>query len=219
MSCFWWSTFYVVAFWIIEFLILGIRVPSFKAATSLPPFLISIISFWKYHPPPPTVCPATFTVTSHRMPVWVHPPQLRVFRKASPVDAVIPPPNRLTMSNNYNIAVYENLTALREIYKYLPEIDLVTEMFLNFAGILPLIFVIFLFIKIKIFHFNLTILLIDLMASYLTRTLSRIIICIFVTFQMSKNETTGKIYFPTNKSVNSGRRPVRVPRKWANIKV
>lgn len=96
--------------------------------------------------------------------------------------------------STYNIAVYENATALREIHKYLPEIDIATEVLLNILGILPLSLVIFLFYKIKIFHFNLTILLIDLMVSYLIRTISRIVICGFIAFKISSPEDFGNYF-------------------------
>ncbi|KAE9555068.1 hypothetical protein FO519_001729 [Halicephalobus sp. NKZ332] len=72
------------------------------------------------------------------------------------------------------MAVYENTTALRQVFEYLPEMDYIFELITNFIGIFPLSLSIYFFKKLKLFHVNLTSLLINMMTSYLIRTVFRI---------------------------------------------
>lgn len=94
----------------------------------------------------------------------------------------------------YQLPLYENRTALIEIAEYLPLLTTITEIIFNIFGKIVLIFVIIQFYKIKTFHLNLRILLIDTMASYLLRTVSRTAVCIFVVANIRNLNNIGKIF-------------------------
>ena len=85
------------------------------------------------------------------------------------------------------ITVYDNITALREVNEHLPIFNCAFEIILNCLGVPPLILAIYLFSNIKIFHFNLTVLLNDLMAAYLIRTLIRTIVCFLISVEIFDN--------------------------------